>query len=386
MAESVCARFRRLALVAAALAIGAGPLRAQTFPASDQTAGYIVFPKVHVSIDGVPGNPQIDTLIQITNTSLIGNRIVHCSYTDIDTCQEIANFEIELTPNQPIAWRVSEGLSRPLIPARGPTYIGELKCVETNSVVTPVPVAANDLKGEATIYTVASGTAGSVDIRSYNAIGFQALNASAAEPPAAINRKCLGGTNPGTVCTLDSSCMGGGVCGVVLCLGATTGSAECTTATHVGCPHTIILNNFFDGAQSPVTGKQITTRLTLVSCSEDLNGAVIEDPVQTRVQFLVFNEFEQRMSTAAIIDCFRDVQLSNIDSLSGAEAASVFNVAVQGTLAGQVRMRAVLGQETDNGHGILAIAEETHGAATVAVNLNEVGINSDKGDFVRYLP
>ncbi|MGH3053612.1 MAG: hypothetical protein ACRDL7_01380, partial [Gaiellaceae bacterium] len=81
-----------------------------------------------------------------------------------------------------------------------------------------------------------------------------------------------------------------------------------------------------------------------------------------------------------------EVQLSRIDAKPGSEAASVFNVGVQGTLVGQTRIRPVqVASDTLNGHGLLAIAEEFHGPASVALNVNEVGTNPGKGDFVRYI-
>jgi hypothetical protein len=258
--------------------------------------------------------------------------------------------------------------------------------VEVDSIVTVVPISVNDLKGEATIYTVTSGSPGSVDVRSYNAIGLQATNVSTAVSPTSIGRKCLFGTNPGTACTSDTQCLGNGTCGVIMCLGATSGSAECPTGNYVSCPSTLILNNFFDGALDPVSGKAITTDLTFVPCTEDLAQGTVEAQPITKVQFLIFNEFEQRMSTATQVQCFKEIQLSLIDAKPGAEAASVFNVAVQGTLVGQTRIRPVqVAADTSNGHGLLAIAEEFHGPASVAVNLNEVGTNLGKGDFVRFV-
>jgi hypothetical protein len=70
----------------------------------------------------------------------------------------------------------------------------------------------------------------------------------------------------------------------------------------------------------------------------------------------------------------------------------VFNVGVQGTLAGQTRIRGVKDSNTTIGQGLLAVAEEfrrdpvTGSVASTAVNLNEVGLPSGKGDFVRYSP
>jgi hypothetical protein len=157
-------------------------------------------------------------------------------------------------------------------------------------------------------------------------------------------------------------------------------------ANYAGCPSTLILNNFFDDASDPISGSPITTRLTLVPCTEDLSitdAGGLDEPL-TAVQFLLFNEFEQRMSTSTRLRCFSDSQLSNIDAKVGAEKASVFNVGTQGTLVGQTRIRGVTNSDTNVGHGIIGIAEEFHGGASVAMNLNQSGTNAGKGDFVRY--
>ena len=172
-----------------------------------------------------------------------------------------------------------------------------------------------------------------------------------------------------------------------MCLGSDPGSgAQCTTANYPGCPSTLIMNNFFDDASDPTTGAPITTRLTLVPCTEDLSitdTGGVDEPL-TSVQFLLFNEFEQRLSTSTRFRCFRDSQLSNIDSKLGAEKASVFNIGTQGTLVGQTRIRGVTTGETNVGHGIIGIAEEFHGTASVAVNLNQAAVSANKADFVRF--
>lgn len=355
------------------------------YPASDVPAGYLVFPKIVVDVTASPAAVQKDTFIQLTNTSKVGTRVVECFYIDPVTCGELVNFWIELTPGQPTGWSAREGaLGIPPrgIPPRGDQFTGELKCVEVDGISTSVPVTVNDLKGEASIYTVSAGNPGSVDVRSYNAVGLQAIApVSTAAVPTSIGKKCVLGAHPGVPCSDDTPCLPGGTCGTTMCLGATTGSPECPTANYVSCPNTLILNNFFDGALDPVSGKTITTDLTLVPCSEDF-GVADPQPI-TRIQFLVFNEFEQRTSTATQVQCFKEVQLSDIDARPGSEAASVFNVGVQGTLVGQTRIRPVqVATDTAVGHGMLAVAEEFHGTASAAFNLNQVGLNQGRGDFV----
>lgn len=391
---------------AAALATIAGCLGAvvsQTaqaqFPTADAPAGYLVFPKVVVIND--PSNPvKTDTLIQLTNVSTVGPRYVHCVYVDGATW-EPTNANVILTANQPTAWRASFGLNvtgeeepgyGTLVPPVGGEvpFVGELKCVQVNDPQTPVPVLAQDIKGEATIIRVAAGDPGKVDTSAYNAIGFQPVTVSQTEPPAALPLKCQGGAKAGTPCKTvgdDPICGERSSCGATICLGATSGSAECAAATHAGCPNTLILNNFFDYAIDPVNGGPIRTQVTFVPCSQDLTKPGAAQP-STMLQFLVYNEFEQRLSTAKRIQCYEETLLSHIDQREGYEKGSVFNVNVQGTLAGQVRIRPVQGppSETSVGHGVIAISEEFHGAGSVASHLIDQGRNSSKGDFVRYLP
>ena len=378
----------------AAILVGGGSTQAQVLPSSDSTAGFLIFPKISVDVTADPTANRTDTLIQLTNTSTSLRR-VHCFYIDADTWTP-DNFTLELSPGEPLGWSVHDGIANlgtadiagsGKIPGRGDHFLGELKCIEVNDVLVPVPVLANDLKGEATIFTVRGGAAageGSVDVRSYNAIGMQALNDSGSGAPASIGQQCSFGTNAGTTCVDDSACKGGGTCAVTMCLGS-NGGPECPAADYASCPALLILNNFFENAIDPVNSKAITTRLTFVPCTENaLDQSPDAQPV-TRVQFLVFNEFEQRMSTATIVQCYKDTALWEIDAKS--QDASIFNVSVQGTLVGQTRMRPVqVPSDTTVGHGLLAIAEEFHGPdASVAVNLNESGVLSG-ANFVRYLP
>ena len=61
-------------------------------------------------------------------------------------------------------------------------------------------------------------------------------------------------------------------------------------------------------------GATVRTHLTLVPCSEDFN---LQAPITTAVQYLVFNEFEQRFSTSRSVRCFSEIVLSDIDTRPG---------------------------------------------------------------------
>jgi hypothetical protein len=378
---------------------------------SDKSGAILVFPKL-VADDGMAAastNPK-DTIIQITNTSphqisvrcFLVNANSHCSNavsssnvvcrddTDCDTGGHCVpgwketDFRFHLTGRQPIVWKLSEGLSSfplnglttvgpvdndPTLPAplqgqpafnvdssippapENP-FIGELKCVQVD-VATEQPTQGTDsdnnfvgdLAGTATIIEDLTKD-DSLDARSYNAIGIQAT------PDAA------GGDN-------------------TLVLGQ----------EYDGCPNILILDHFFDDATEPVSNEQVRTQLTLVPCSEDF---LTQQTTTTVVQYLVFNEFEQRFSTSNSVTCFSSIPLSDIASRPGLsdDAQSIFNVGVQGTLTGQTRIRPVDSGSQTHGDGLLGIAEEFHGSASspldctntacrsAAFNIHQTGIRS----------
>ncbi|MFI5397152.1 MAG: hypothetical protein ACHQ9S_16565 [Candidatus Binatia bacterium] len=418
--------------VVAVLLLMAQRGQAQTV-ASDRAAGYVVFPKVLVdSTDIFTQGRKVDTLIQLTNTaeaagSDTGCRVVECVYVDAtmhctndvtrqcrtsvdcatggtcgrtDDWQE-RNFFITLSAGQAIGWSADSGATLPADAACGTTsqtipfvpekfFIGELKCVELQAQDGP-PLNANDLKGEATIYEVATGVTptGGVDVRSYNGVGLQAIKTDLSTQSA----RCVGGTNQGTACTADAQCLptGVGVCLPVLCLGsnpATGAVCGSSAQAYAGCPSTLILNHWFDGALNPKTENPITTDLTLVPCTEDLRKVGAAATPATTVQFLVYNEFEQRFSASTSVRCFKETQLSRIDTLPGNDSVSIFNFSVQGTLTGQTRIRPINGTELDKGHGLLGVAEEfSRGSGlfprgSAAFDLDFTGTPTGKADVV----
>jgi hypothetical protein len=344
-------------------------------------AAIVVFPKLVVdtsaqlpNTDG--GRTRIDTIIQLTNTApnavsvrcFYVNANGHCSNDESLICNPLGpraditaacgspftvcipgwketDFAFRLTSKQPITWTVSAGLptlplnDTPSIkgefntgsipPSPEDPMIGELKCIEVAEDESPSD--QNDLKGEATIEQVSirpeSEPAVSVDARGYNAIGIQAI-------PGANNH--------------DNALVIGG-------------NSSTLQQEYNGCPANLILDHFFDDAVEPATEARVRTDLTLVPCSEDFN---FQAPVATVVQFLVFNEFEQRFSTSRTVRCLAELPLSDIDTRAGNDKdndrASIFNVNVEGTLTGQTVIRGVADASTTYGHGVLGVAEEFH--------------------------
>jgi hypothetical protein len=339
----------------------AGAARADI--SSTNPAAIVVFPKLVVDTSS-----GTDTVIQLTNTAphpvnarcFYVNANGHCSNAPTVACDPggpsseycappgycvpgwvETDFALTLTPNQPIAWTVSAGLpALPLTAAQRPApgglfdggsipaanedpMIGELKCIEVGD--DELPVDSNDLKGEATIEIVTppDGDGPTIDIEGYNAIGIQAI-------PGAMDNSTLEAAN-------------------TLVLGE----------EYNACPYSLILDHFFDDA--PVVNGYVRTGLTLVPCSEDFNTQL---PIRTVVQFLVYNEFEQRFSTSRSMTCFSELFLSDIDTRlgnsDGNDYVSIFNIGMEGTLTGQTIIRGVADPTNPAGNGLLGVAEEFH--------------------------
>lgn len=338
--------------------------------ASDQAGAILIFPKLVVDTSGLLG-PPTDSEVQITNTSnsviaarcFLINTTSYCSNSPINspiacTAEGVANgaaagaggcdtgaacvpqwtendFRMTLTKRQPVSWKVSEGRlsdfplsqSSSVPQAQSDPFIGELRCVEVDpttfkptSGFNPINNAAGDLKGEATIVSAEPAT-GKVDARKYNGIAIQATDVNNGDDILNI------------------------------------GGAE---AEYNGCPNVLILDHLFDDANVTSTGGTtgtVRTEITITPCGADLD---LQIPETVTLQFLVFNEFEQRFSTSTRVTCSKEIQLSNIDTRPTASdnTASIFNVNVQGTFAGKTHIRPVADTAHGNGKTVVAVAEE----------------------------
>ncbi len=358
----------------------AGHAGAQNQIAVDKGAAILVYPKIVV--DSTAG---INTVVEIANTNTVDPVAVHCFYANAlgrcsvnsaATCLvnfdcpagllgercipdwRTTDFSFTLTREQVVGWNARDGLrflpcdpnapppSEPVcvggqqnanllgpgaaVSGTDDPFVGELKCVQVDAT-SGVPVDANDLIGRATIEDTSDG----LDIGVYNAIGIEDRDDTANN-----------GDN-------------------ILCLGSNGG--DCVDPEYASCPQVLILDHYFEGAEDP-NGAVVTTDLTLVPCSEfeePRPGRIAPDVVPTTVQFLVYNEFEQRLSTATRAVCYTDLQLADIDTRASYlpdDGASVFAVGVNGTLTGQTRIRGVATTEEDAGHGLLGVARERHTA------------------------
>jgi hypothetical protein len=354
-----------------AVALGSGtPAGADV--ASDRAAAIVKWPWVVSFGDG----DAADTIIQLSNTDRLAPIDAHCFYVNAnyhctntgDVCLSAeeccdggagcgfcfpgwneTDFHIRLTPAQPIAWRASEGLfefpldgvilrgsdgssnagSR-IPPIPEDPFIGELKCIAVDP--TGIPVDRNVLKGEATLESIID----TFDVAKYNAVGIQAIEGAVNED----NTLVLGGEG----------------------------------AEYNGCPNVTIVNHFADFAEDPATGDEcvpeetgcIETQLVLVPCSQDLLRQI---PGAAVVQYLVFNEFEQRFSTSRAVRCQQALPVSLIDTTQ--RQRSIFSAGTLGTTVAQTRLTPI-------GSGLVGVAIESHDGFGIdgdAIRFNSAAYN-----------
>lgn len=326
---------------------------------STNAAAIVIFPKLRT-------NDQlgIDTTIQLTNVSsqpvnvrcFYVNANGHCADNPDQICDPnqapgtAANdcntecepgwletdFRMRLTPQQPVGWTVSEGRSEFPLPSPGGTpgghfnaqssvppasedpFFGELTCVVVGE--DELPTDRNWLIGNATIGTNPNSTA--LDLAGYNAFGIQAIE---------------GANNRDNTLVLGQE--------------------------YSGCPNILSLSHFYDDATDPISGDNVRTQVTFAPCSRDYNFQI---PKGLTIQFLTFNEFEQRFSASESIECLTNLELSEIDTRLGNansnDEFSIFNVNVQGTLTGQTLMRGVNDDSEDaaGGETFLVVAQQVH--------------------------
>ncbi len=368
----------------------AGPTTADI--RSDQPAAILEWPLVFVvgssEFNSTSGISLTDTVIQLSNTStdpvfvqcFYENANSHCSNTgevcfgplaDRQECCDMetgcgiclpgwneTDFHVQITPRQPLGWLASDGVSGfdtsppkyfgtfaidgvsnfgiggssnaasriPAVPED--PFIGSLRCIAVD--VDGIPVDRNVLKGEATLTLFERAVEGGaetagiivrpainvISVAKSNAIGIQAVEGAVNDDTTLV----LGGPEP----------------------------------EYNGCPSYLILNHFFDGAENPAVetgittfdGTAIVTFLTLVPCSQNYLRQI---PGAAVVQYLVYNEFEQRFSTSRPMQCLQFLPLSNIDTTQNER--SIFSAGVSGTLTGQTRLNPL-------GSGLLAVATE----------------------------
>ncbi len=334
----------------------------------------LVFPDLELNT-----SEGIDTRIQLTNASEFltkvdcfyinatshcgGNTNVFCR-TDAD-CSSFpglrcvpgwtkTDFRLTLTKRQPISWNLSDGLGQlPLAntpgrnnqfnegaipPAPEDPFIGELRCVQKDAGDVSRPSDRNDLKGETTYIQV---TDVFIDAHKSNAIAIKAIEGRQDGDPNTLN---IGGP--------DAE------------YGAFPADGQ---EGMIGCPNVWTLDHFFEGAfvetHEGNRGSHVNSRMTVVPCGANL---LLDEPGSATLQFLIYNEFEQRFSSSTRVDCYRETRLADIDTRPGVagDQRSIFSVGTQGTLTGMSRIRSVSGDDPDDqydGNGVLVHIEELWG-------------------------
>ena len=159
----------------------------------------------------------------------------------------------------------------------------------------------------------------------------------------------------------------------VLCLGD-AGPAACPTgAEYEPCPYVNVVDHLFENAADPVGGGHVFTRLALAPCTHD-PFLGISGPGTPLLDYLVFNEFEQRLIVRKGFTGLQFGRLSDIDPLA-------FSSGLQGTLAGQTRIHSA------NGIAVHAVAIEEREASpggpirSAAYNVHEFAV-SETGDVI----
>ena len=348
-------RYTVVAWVATVLALLAAPPRSvEARMRADRAAAIINFP--YVTVDSRHG---VDTAIRLSNADAAAaidvscfliNVTPHCFLDPLQGClvaadcapgdvcapapPQVLQFGMGLTMGQPISWSLSVGLPALPVPGTGAIppasedpFLGVLRCVAVGP--SGVPVDRNVLQGEATVERYDSA-ASQLDAATYNGVGLGAIAGAIVDDGQLV----LGGPD----------------------------------AEYDGCPNVLILNHFFDFAVDPVThASQIFTTLALVPCAADLSrSSPDQSQGATIVEYMVFNEFEQRFSTSLPLAVQQVRQLSLIDGND--PTRSIFSAGVGGTLSGQTRMRGI-------GAGIMGVADESHRDLTDATRAMSAAFN-----------
>ena len=225
------------------------------------------------------GGAVTDTRVELVNLSR-GQVALDCTYVPESTCTGF-DFQVRLTPNQPISWLASRGTIGSISSTAVPPFdqTGELKCV-----VQPAEdsvSAHNTIQGRAAVFGADGQTIG------YSAFGFLRLTD-----------------------------------------GPLTNEIDLDGVTYTQCPTE---QHFVFIASDPTT-PQAQSELVIAPCSEDLEN-LVNPP--TIVQFLVYNEFEEALSASTSVTCSTRLTLQRI--------STIFTRATLGSDTGHVIVKGAQG-------------------------------------------
>jgi hypothetical protein len=411
-------------IAAALIAAVAMASNARAITHSDRPASIQVWPKIVVDTSGqFTGGVPVNTLITLSNVDSTNVVQAHCFYTNGNShcadnparvCRSSADcvttvagggtnvaecdpgwdemdFDVNLTHEQPLAWYANGGLQRGQFPLEGPFFCvgssASIEC-ESDAFCTSLGFAggcdnANSNLGSGIPPVPEDPFIGSLTCFQWN------TGTGASEQRLDRDNMLIG----------DASILQGGVTAPAdVAKYNAIGLAHITDETgnedpeelndveFASCPATLIMSFLFDGAIDPLgtaVNQTSSTELTLVPCSEDF---ATQTPGRTTAQFLVFNEFEQRFSTSRTVDCLFDGTISSIDTRN--PARSIFSAGIAGTIAGQMRIRGVGGnnlpfdgETVATSGGLLGLARESiankpGGPSSAAYNLHQQGSRS----------
>lgn len=225
------------------------------------------------------GGALRDTRVEIVN--LTGRDVqVKCVYVQGSSCGA-TNFFLRLTPNQPLSWLASQGVSNRLTGSAVPPFFsssGQLKCA-----VLPQRAEVefhNAIQGRAIVFGSDGQTV------AYGATGFLRL--------------------------VD---------------GDFTSRVHLDGATYTQCPGQ--LHFAFSAADDDPQGAP-ESELVMAPCSEDMENL---RPATTTVHFRVINEFEQQLSASLTFTCYDRRPLRRI--------SAVFTEAFLGSPSGHLVARGI---------------------------------------------
>lgn len=301
------------------------------------------------------------------------------------------DFWIWLTKQQPTHWLVSTGrFVNPLdncfdgnqvdveqcenagidpgaVPPVAENFVGELRCIEVDAAA--VPIGGNHFKGEATLKTGG-------DVAKYNAIGIEAsefagetgntllLNwpkgtepeegqqYSACPARLIVNHLGEGATDPvvlknlrGGLCEeVDEQQSAGGASGIPPIYPCES-DADCEflisqNGSGQGNGPDVICDGgpqIEDASGTFALRSATVNDLTLIPCQADFENQI---PGNVKIQFLVYNEFEQVFSASTSVTCWKNFRLYQVDSPNNPEN-SVFSAARLGSSAAMTVLRPI---------------------------------------------
>jgi hypothetical protein len=224
------------------------------------------------------GGSITDTQIELVNLSS-RQLLLGCIYVPSSSCSGF-DFQVRLTPNQPISWLASHGVFNSTSAVPPFSGSGELKCFVEPGGDESV-AAHNTIQGRAAVFGADGQTIG------YSAVGFLRL--------------------------VD---------------GPLTNEISLDGQTYTQCPDEQHFVFIASDSDPPVAGAE--SELVIASCAEDLENLIAKPTV---IQFQVFNEFEEQFSASTSVTCSARRLLRQI--------SHIFTRATLGTETGHVVLRGV---------------------------------------------